>query len=734
MNLFKLLFLVLVISVPAQAKDIRIQLWHQMIYGHRPVLDKALREFEKENPGVFVRSTYRETEELRSAFQSAAMGGGGPELIYGPSDQIGPFATMGIIQPLEDLVPAGYIEGFDPLAVPEFNDHHYMIGDSVGNHLMLIYNKKLISQPPKTTDELIEIGKKQTVDLNGDGKIDRFGLVFNYTEPFFFSPFIMGFGDYFLTASNQPLLNTPGVTGTFQFILDLRDKHRIIPKECDYETAEALFKGGQAAMIINGDWSWGDYKQAKIDFGIARIPMISSTGKWPGPLVGTKGYSLNVNMQSPEHQQAAIKLLQHLTSEKTQLMFAEAVGTLPSNLNARNADVVKENTLLKDSAHIMEVAYPMPVIPEVRAIWDSLRTQYQRLLANSQTPAQAALLSQQQAEVQIRDMNEVIEAGTEGRLLQIIFAALLLGALWMSRSSVVGFFKGFKGPQRYAYYLMFPAFLAIFLVIIYPFFYNIAISFSNFSLKTFQDWSIVGFQHYRAVLADPKFYSLFFKTIVWTGVNITFHVAFGVLLAVLINQVLPGKALWRTLLIIPWAVPQYITALTWRGLFNQEYGPINVFLQEFLHLSPVQWLSQPFTAFTACIITNVWLGFPFMMIVALGGLQSIPHSLYEAAQIDGATSWQRFRHITWPLLQPVMTPAALLGSIWTFNNLNVIWLVSNGGEPGDQTHILVSYVYKAAFNLYRYGYAAALSMLIFFILVIWGVISLRGQYKKEMDL
>ena len=166
-------------------------------------------------------------------------------------------------------------------------------------------------------------------------------------------------------------------------------------------------------------------------------------------------------------------------------------------------------------------------------------------------------------------------------------------------------------------------------------------------------------------------------------------------------------------------------------MFNQEYGPINQFLQQFLHLSPVQWLSQPFTAFTACIITNVWLGFPFMMIVALGGLQAIPHSLYEAAYLDKANAWQRFRHITLPLLMPVMIPAALLGCIWTFNNLNIVWLVSNAGEPGDQTHILVSYVYKAAFNLYRYGYAAAVSVIIFLILVTFSISSLVAQYRKE---
>ena len=120
-----------------------------------------------------------------------------------------------------------------------------------------------------------------------------------------------------------------------------------------------------------------------------------------------------------------------------------------------------------------------------------------------------------------------------------------------------------------------------------------------------------------------------------------------------------------------------------------------------------------------------------MMIVALGGLQSIPNDLYEAAEVDGASRRQQFWHITLPMLKPVMVPAIILGMIWTFNNINVVWLVSNGGEPSDQTHILVSYVYKSAFNLYRYGYAAALSMIIFLILLAMGVFSLHQSKSTE---
>jgi arabinogalactan oligomer / maltooligosaccharide transport system permease protein len=276
----------------------------------------------------------------------------------------------------------------------------------------------------------------------------------------------------------------------------------------------------------------------------------------------------------------------------------------------------------------------------------------------------------------------------------------------------------------FPFILILPAALVMIGVVFYPFIYNIVISFSNMSLRNFREWQIIGFDQYFKVFfepSEPGFYNIFLKTIVWTVVNVTFHVVIGVFLAILLNRNIKGKPFFRTLLILPWAIPQYIVALTWRGMFNYEYGSINLIITKYLSLPAVEWLRSPTEAFIAVIITNIWLGFPFMMVIALGGLQSIPHELYEAADIDGATAWRKFKTITAPLLRPVMIPAITLGIIWTFNNVNIIWLVTNGGEPSDQTHILVSYVYKAAFNLYRYGYAAALSMVVFFILLIFSL-------------
>lgn len=291
-----------------------------------------------------------------------------------------------------------------------------------------------------------------------------------------------------------------------------------------------------------------------------------------------------------------------------------------------------------------------------------------------------------------------------------------------------------KKQNIFIAFLVVPAFILLAAVVFYPFVYNFLLAFGNMNLNRIRDWEFIGLRQFIRIFTEPSqpdFYAVFLKTIIWTVVNVTFHVALGVLLALILNQAIRGKSIYRTLLVLPWAIPQYIVALTWRGMFNYEYGSINLIITKYLGLPAVEWLRSPTEAFLACILTNVWLGFPFMMIVALGALQSIPHELYEAADMDGASWWHKLKTITLPLIRPVMIPAVTLGTIWTFNNLNIVWLVSNGGEPSDNTHILVSFVYKAAFNFYSFSYAAALSIVIFVILLLVSLYLMKQTKATE---
>jgi arabinogalactan oligomer/maltooligosaccharide transport system permease protein len=176
-------------------------------------------------------------------------------------------------------------------------------------------------------------------------------------------------------------------------------------------------------------------------------------------------------------------------------------------------------------------------------------------------------------------------------------------------------------------------------------------------------------------------------------------------------------------------VPTFITALVWQGMFHKQFGVINQILQIF-GADAIAWFDRPFTSFIAVLTTNGWLSFPFMMVVSLGALQSIPADLYEAARVDGATRWQQFRAITLPSLRPALVPAIILSVIWTFNQFNVIYLVS-AGQPAGATEILITQAYKLAFEQYRYGYAAAYSTIIFLVLFAYGTWQNRVSQGTE---
>jgi arabinogalactan oligomer/maltooligosaccharide transport system permease protein len=262
---------------------------------------------------------------------------------------------------------------------------------------------------------------------------------------------------------------------------------------------------------------------------------------------------------------------------------------------------------------------------------------------------------------------------------------------------------------------LWPALLVLLLVLVYPLFYNVVLSFSDASIYRIRDWQLTGPRQYLLVFREPEFWITFSRTVVWTVLCTAAQVFLGVVLALVMQQdFLRGRSAWRLLLLLPWAVPQYITALTWRSMFAGEDGAVNSLLGVF-GIPAVDWLNLPVPAFLAMVLVNVWMGFPFMMVVALTGLRAIPDSVYEAARLEGASAWQQLTKLTAPLLRPVMLPATTLGIVWNFNSLNLVWLFSDGGEPADSTHILSSYVYKTAFTYYRFGWSAALSVVIFVI-------------------
>lgn len=284
-----------------------------------------------------------------------------------------------------------------------------------------------------------------------------------------------------------------------------------------------------------------------------------------------------------------------------------------------------------------------------------------------------------------------------------------------------------RGRFAVAQMMLAPAFLCICLLVVYPFFFEFRLAFANLNLYSIARWlrgedlGWVGFQNFINVftsspLQTATFWELFLRTIIWTAINLVFHVGFGLGLAMLLNKSIKWKGIYRTLLILPWAVPQVVAVLAWRGEFHPQFGFVNHVFRAF-GINAVNWWSDPIPVFVSCCIVNIWLGIPFMMIVFLGGLQSIPKSYYEAASIDGASKLTQFFQITLPMLKPVVVPSITLGTIWTFNNINVIYLMTGQDGGNEYADILVSALYKSAFTYSRYSFSAAFALVIFAILI-----------------
>lgn len=271
------------------------------------------------------------------------------------------------------------------------------------------------------------------------------------------------------------------------------------------------------------------------------------------------------------------------------------------------------------------------------------------------------------------------------------------------------------------YLFILPALVGLLFIVLYPFAFNVFISFTNMNVYHIRDYTFVTpfWKNYSFVFTDPAFTQILENSIIWTFANVLPTVGLGLVLAFVLNSKVRGKTVYRLFMIVPWAMPSFITLLVWRGMYNYQFGIINALLGE-IGIPSVNWLTgNCFYAFLAIVVANIWLGYPFMMIIFSGALQSIPNELYEAASMDGAVGFTRMRTITIPLIKPTIVIALLLGSIWTFNNFNSAYLITAGG-PGLCTTIFITQAYNQAFSYFNFAVAATYAFIAFIILFVPG--------------
>jgi arabinogalactan oligomer/maltooligosaccharide transport system substrate-binding protein len=380
---------------PPAAEPVNIVLWTKEgeADGGLQYVKSLTDAYTAAHPEVTFEVVNKDVEALREDFQTSSLAGAAPDLLWTVNDHVGPFTAAELIQPVDDLFDLSlYVES--ALSTATYDGQTWGVPITNGNQLMLLYNKDLVPEAPQNTDELIELAKTCT-----GGAADVYGLTFNQTEPFWLVPWLGGFnGAVFAEDGVTPTLNTPEMVATLQFLYDLKFTENILPAESDYNAADAQFKEGKACMIINGDWSLGGYKEIFGDkLGVAPIPQVVATGTWPAPYTSGVFFMLPFDLAGTKLD-AVKDFVTFATNTENQIDIVTKLTRLPANKEALASDVVTSDPILAASAEAMSYGTGMPLVLEMRCNWDSMKPPMQAVLADTQTPEDAAAEMQSASE------------------------------------------------------------------------------------------------------------------------------------------------------------------------------------------------------------------------------------------------------------------------------------------------------------------------------------------------
>ena len=286
--------------------------------------------------------------------------------------------------------------------------------------------------------------------------------------------------------------------------------------------------------------------------------------------------------------------------------------------------------------------------------------------------------------------------------------------------------------HRTDYFYVLPALVVMLIVIAYPIYYTIELSFfrtpTNLQLK---DKIFNGLDNYGAILTSPVFWKVTFNTVIWTAFSTLFAFLLGLGAALALHREFIGRGVLRALLLIPWVVSAVAASYVWKWLYHSDFGAIGAFVVQIgLADQPINFIDNLQTALPSLIVVNIWREFSFAMIMLMAGLQTVPEQLLRAAQVDGASAWQRFWHVTFPHLSGVSMVTVLLLMVSNFNSFIIPWIMTGGG-PSNSTHIWITHIYELAFGRQRWGVGAAYAVLLFIIMMTLGYFYVKALSRGD---
>lgn len=715
------LALLLGVVLPACGEPPRgMVVWHPYRGDEQKALEAIAERFEAEH-GTKLTMLAVPYEAYLSKLAAAIPRGNGPDVFLGPHNRLGEYLKNHLVAPVGDAFPDEDVARYEPVTVEAVTEGGVRYAVPLASKCAALYvNTRLLPEAPATLEALA--AKKGAL---GPGV---FPLAYEAHVAYFHAALLHAYGGRLFDGTFAMI--GPAAERALEKARELTVSG-VIPEEPSGDLVKQLFSSGKAAAVISGPWLAGDL-DGTVPYRVVPLPEIEGVGKMRPFLTVEGAFLTPQGAVKPEARAFARMLGSDAAARERADKAKQVVAT-----KAFWSDPSAGDGLLRAFHDASVDAVPMPTAQAMQAAWVPIDQAIRKVLRGDATPNAATL----EAKARFDDfMRPPPPAPSPAPLVALLGAALLALAVFsVRRVRQPGFAREMRASWP-AYKYVTHAALTIFVLVVLPLLAGAA---TSFFAGAREDMRFVGLSHYveiltargKPLLSSGSFYLTLLVTVAWTVVNVALHVGIGLVLGILLARpFLRLRAIYRVLLILPWAVPTYVTALAWKGMFHRQFGAVNAILAT-LGVEPVSWFSKFSTAFTANVSTNVWLGFPFMMVVVMGALTSIPKDVLETAEVDGATRWQAFRLVTLPLLKPTLLPAVVLGSVWTFNMFNVVFLVS-GGEPDGTTDILVSEAYRWAFTRNsQFGYAAAYAVIIFGLLAVMTRVLGRvgAEPKREPD-
>lgn len=701
---------------PRRAGAEPIRLWH----AYRGLEEQALEQVLSTWDGSPVETLAVPHEAFATKLSAAIPLGDGPDLYIDAHERLGDYRARGLVAPAAEALAAdgGAAAPFHGYALRAVELDGTPFGIPLSAKCLALYvNTAWVDEVPRYLEEIAELRRTLPESV--------YPLVYEAESAFYHAAILGAFGGSYLGPDDAFGFVGPAAEQSLALVHRLVEQGAV-PADADGALVTQLFRSGRAALAISGPWLATDLADADLAYRVSLLPEVRATGQPMRPLL-----TVEAVMLSPDGANRAEvrRLARHLAS----VPAAEVRQSLARVVSARaDVEVPPDDDYLRVFAAQAEVAVPMSTRVAMRATWEPANQAIKKVLRGNVEPS-AALAEAKRRYDDVR--RPLPERRSPTPALVLLGALALLGAFALARRARQPTFRRRLRRSLPAYRYVVHAVVAVGLLVFVPLFAGAAISL--FAGRP-------GAQHYVGLanfveiltarggplLGRGSFYLVLAVTVLWAVTNVALHLAIGVTLGVALSRpAMRLRGVYRVLLILPWAVPNYVTALAWKGMFHRQFGAVTGLIElgnELFgtDLEAIAWFARFSTAFTANLATNVWLGFPFMMVVTIAALTAVPKEVLEAAEVDGAGRLQRFFFVTLPIIARSLMPAVLLGAIWTFNMFNVVFLVS-GGEPDGQTEILVSEAYRWAFTRQaRYGYAAAYAVLIF--LLLFGVTRLPG--------